>query len=87
VAQNITFSPSTINAVGGGTIVLTLDNRDAGVPHDFVLFTPGGAMLAQTDLVEGPGQASVTFTLDGAGRYAFKCSVHPRDMTGAIVVP
>jgi plastocyanin len=65
---------------------VTLDNRDAGVAHDIVLYAPDGAEVASTSVFTGPGSETTSFTASSPGRYAFKCSVHPREMTGAITV-
>jgi plastocyanin len=65
-------------------VTVTFNNQDAGVTHDIVFFAPGGAQVAASDLFAGPGMRTLTFTPATPGTYAFKCSVHPREMTGAL---
>ena len=63
---------------------ITFDNQDDGVSHDIEFFSPDGSLIAASDIIVGPSTAVVTFTPGVPGTYAFKCSVHPRDMTGAL---
>ena len=84
-AVTTAFSPSTATVPAGATVSLTFDNQDAGVMHDFVLYGTGSSILAATDIATGPNTQTITFTVT-AGQYAFKCSVHPREMNGALTV-
>lgn len=85
VAKDIKFAPTTATVPAGASVTLTLDNQDATVSHDLQVFGPGGNIVAQTAIAVGPNTRSTTFTL-GAGSYPFRCSVHPREMTGVLVV-
>ncbi|MHB8683274.1 MAG: cupredoxin domain-containing protein [Dehalococcoidia bacterium] len=85
VAHDVTFAPASLSAAAGVALTITLDNQDAGVQHDLVIFNPQGAVAAETALTTGPAAASVTFT-PGPGTYAFKCSVHPQQMNGVLIV-
>lgn len=82
-ALTTAFSPNSANVPAGATVTLTFDNQDAGVMHDFVLYGSGGSVVTSTNVATGPNAQTVTFTL-APGQYAFKCSVHPREMTGSI---
>lgn len=82
----LNFSPRTATAPAGSSVTLTFDNQDAGVLHDLRVFSSGGALLAQTDIFEGVGQRTVTFTVGAAGAYPFTCSVHPQNMRGTLTV-
>ncbi len=84
VAKDVKFSPSSLTARAGAVLHLTLDNQDAGVPHDIVLYDASGAIVGATEPVNGPVQQTVTVVLGPAQRYVFKCSVHPQTMNGAL---
>ena len=84
-ALTTAFSPNSATVPAGATVTLTFDNQDEGVMHDFVLYGSGGSVIASTEIATAPSTQTVTFTLS-PGQYAFKCSVHPREMTGAITV-
>jgi plastocyanin len=86
VARATKFSPSQLTAIAGATITVTLDNQDAGITHDLIIYTPSGATAAQTPAFAGPAQQSTTFTPGAVGNYFFKCSLHPVAMTGAISI-
>lgn len=86
IAKGVKFLPNALSASAGATLHLTLDNQDDGVSHDIVIYAPSGTKLAATDAAAGPIQQPLTFAVDGAGRYAFKCSLHPLQMTGMIAV-
>ena len=83
-ARDLAFSPRGLTAHAGAPLTITLSNQDAGVRHDITVYGPGGAVVAETSIVEGPASASLTFT-PSAGTYPFKCSVHFA-MTGALSV-
>ena len=85
VAANIAFDPKQLTASAGVPLTITLDNRDAGVQHDIIIYAPDGSQAAATSVITGPSTAATTFT-PGAGNYRFKCSVHPQQMFGAISV-
>jgi plastocyanin len=86
VAQDVKFSPSSLSAATGAALTVTLDNRDAGVPHNIVFYAPGGGTLASSATITGPATATVAFAPPGAGGYTFKCSVHPQQMFGVLTV-
>jgi plastocyanin len=78
------FSPTGGSIAVGAPVTVTFNNQDAGVTHDIVFYAPGGGQIAASDLFAGVGSQVVTFTPSAPGTYAFKCSVHPRDMNGAL---
>jgi plastocyanin len=84
-AVNTSFVPASLS-LGAGTATITLDNQDAGVTHDLVIFDPSGAQLAASDLFAGLDARVITVSLGAPGNYAFKCSVHPLEMRGVIRV-
>ncbi len=84
VAKDVKFSPSSLTARAGGVLHLTLDNQDAGVEHDIVLYDASGAVAGSTAPAMGPVRQTLTVTLGPPQRYTFKCSVHPQTMNGAL---
>jgi plastocyanin len=84
VARDIAFIPEVARGTAG-PVSITLDNQDAEVPHDIVVYNSSGGEVARTEIFNGPARATVTF--DAApGRYAYKCSVHPQQMTGVLTL-
>jgi plastocyanin len=84
-AVALRFSPTSASAPVGANVTVTFQNDDEGVAHDLVVFAPGGGSAGSTPIITG-GSASFSFVAATAGRYSFKCSVHPQQMTGAIFV-
>jgi plastocyanin len=88
-AKNLGFNLKTITANAGTEVNVTLDNQDAGVPHNLAFYTdPSASQPIQVgDLLTGPGMETITFTAPASpGTYFFRCDVHPDQMTGAFVV-
>lgn len=86
VAANIAFDPKQLTASAGVPLTITLDNRDAGVQHDIIIYAPDGSKVAETSVITGPATASTASFTPASGTYRFKCSVHPQQMFGAISV-
>ena len=88
VAENLEWDPTTLSAPAGATVQVVMDNRDAGVPHNFALYADQGytQVIYQGELVTGPIMHTDTFeTPSTPGQYFFRCDVHP-DMTGQFTV-
>jgi plastocyanin len=88
-AKNLSFDKSTITVPAGAKVSLVFDNQDAGVPHNFDLYTDSSARtsLFASDRVTGPKQVTFTFTAPATpGDYYFQCDVHPGQMHGTFVV-
>jgi len=89
VALNIAFDQSTITVLAGAHVVMVFDNQDAGVIHNFSLYTDSSAKtkLFAGDFVTGPKKITYTFDAPSTpGRYFFRCDVHPTAMFGTFVV-
>ena len=88
-AMDMAFDTSTLSAPAGSTVALTFVNSDAGVPHNFALYTDSTAATSifRGAIVEGPATTTYTFTAPTTpGSYFFRCDVHPTTMTGSFVV-
>ena len=62
---------------------------DAGVPHNFAVYTDATASTAifTGAVVTGPTTTTYTFTAPSTpGSYFFRCDVHPTIMTGQFIV-
>jgi plastocyanin len=89
VAENLTWSPTTLSAPAATTVQVVTDNRDAGVQHNFALYADRGytQIIYQGELVAGPVTHTDTFdTPSTPGQYFFRCDVHPDQMTGGFTV-
>lgn len=86
VAKDVKFVPRSPTAAAGAVLHLTLDNQDAGVEHDIVLYDASGAIVGATEPAMGPVRQVLVVTLGAPQRYTFKCSVHPQTMNGVLAV-
>ncbi|MDD1720351.1 MAG: PQQ-dependent sugar dehydrogenase [Methanoregulaceae archaeon] len=88
-AKDITFDTNTITVPAGSTVVMTFVNNDAGIPHNFALYTDRSASttIFSGDLVTGVRTVTYTFTAPSTpGSYFFRCDVHPEMMFGTFAV-
>ena len=75
---------TTIKAPAEVPFKITLDNQDAGTPHDIdILDASGGKVFDGKDF---PGVKSETYDVAplAPGDYTFECSIHPAVMTGTL---
>ena len=86
VASDTRFDTARLDVRVGELVTLTLDNQDEGITHNIAIFGSGSGVVARTEVVPGPSQSIVTFMAPARGSYPFLCEVHPRSMTGALVV-
>jgi plastocyanin len=87
-AQNSLFSPRTLTAPPNTSVIVRMNNLDAGVLHNVSVYTNNqatGRIFVSTDLSAG-GTKDYAFTTPGAGTYFFRCDVHPDTMTGTFNV-
>ena len=83
VAKDIAFSPTAITAPAGKAFTLVLDNQESA-PHNIAISDASGAVVFKGEIVSQK-QISYSVTALAAGRYPFKCEVHP-NMTGTLTV-
>jgi plastocyanin len=89
VAQNIQFDRRTITASAGAEMTITLNNRDAGVPHNIAFYTNRSASspIQVGELITGPATTVSRFNAPSTpGNYFFHCDAHPDSMTGTFTV-
>ena len=75
--------------VRGASVTINFTNKDAGIPHNFALYTDSSATksIFVGQIITGPATATYTFTAPATpGTYFFRCDVHPTNMTGSLVV-
>lgn len=88
-AKNMAFDTDSITVPAGSTVVLTFINNDAGMPHNFALYTDNKATnkIFGGDIITGVKTVTYTFNAPSTpGSYFFRCDVHPEVMTGTFVV-
>ena len=87
VAAGIAFDTDTIELPPDTPTTITMDNQDAGTPHNIAIYTDESLdeSLFVGELVTGP--ASVVYDIPPLpeGEYYFHCDVHP-NMSGTVVV-
>ena len=66
---------------------LTLDNQEAGVPHNIAIYTDESLaqVLFQGETITGPDTIDYDVPAIAEGEYYFHCDTHP-DMQGTVVV-
>jgi cytochrome c oxidase subunit II len=88
-AQNIAFDKNIITVPPGATVMLTFNNKDNNVGHNFAVYTDSSATksIFVGQIITGPKTVSYTFTAPVTpGNYFFRCDVHPTMMTGVFAV-
>ena len=87
VAQGTAFNTKEIDLKANSPVSLTLDNRDAGIPHNLEILTSanGSTIEKGVDPFAGVAKQTWTFTAPAPGTYYFQCIVHPF-MNGKVVV-
>lgn len=73
------FAPATIQVPPGTTVTWT--NRD-NFSHSVEVIDGG---LTPAPVIVRPGETT-QLTFDRSGTYPYRCSLHPRDMTGTVIV-
>lgn len=73
------FAPATIQVPPGTTVTWT--NRD-NFSHSVEVIDGG---LTPAPVLVRPGETT-QLTFDRSGTYPYRCSLHPRDMTGTVIV-
>jgi cytochrome c oxidase subunit II len=88
-AQNLAFDQTTMTVPAGAEVMLTFNNKDIGIPHNFALYTDETATksIFVGQIITGPKTITYTFTAPSTkGTYFFRCDVHPTTMKGTFIV-
>lgn len=88
VAAGIMFDLTEILLTAGEENVLTMDNQDAGVPHNVSIYPSANDLMSplfRGELFTGPGTFDYVIPALEAGTYYFMCDVHP-NMAGTVTV-
>jgi plastocyanin len=83
------FDTNLITVPSGSTVTMTFVNNDAGISHNFALYTDTSATskIFAGDITKGVKTVTYTFTAPSTlGNYFFRCDIHPELMTGTFVV-
>lgn len=80
VAEDIAWDADCIDAIADEDLVITIDNRDDGVLHNFHLRDAPGEPT--TELEEGPITQTLEVNLP-EGDYEYICDIHP-NMLGTL---
>lgn len=87
VSSGLMFDTDVIELSADTATTVTLDNQDAGIPHNISIY--GDSSLAEElfkgELFTGPGKIDYSIPALPAGNYYFQCDVHPT-MAGEVVV-
>jgi plastocyanin len=88
VAKGTAFVQKEISLKGELPAEIKFHNEDAGTLHNVAIFDdPDYTRRGFTgDVVLGPTTADYRFTAPGPGTYYFRCDIHPKNMTGTVVV-
>lgn len=87
VGKDVKFDKSSLEAKAG-TVVIEFDNQDNGVQHNLAVFKgtdASGESVGATEVAMGPTKQTLTLNLQ-PGTYYYQCDVHPKQMTGKLVV-
>lgn len=87
VGRDILFDKENLEA-GAGTVVITFDNQDGGIPHNIHVFAgsdASGDSVGETPIENGPVKQELRLDLE-PGEYFYVCDVHPTTMTGTLQV-
>ena len=86
--MNNVFDTSTLSAPAGTPFTVVFDNMDAGIPHNFSIYTDDTATTAlfTGEFLTGPDTTTYKIPALDAGTYFFRCDVHPTTMFGTLTV-
>jgi plastocyanin len=86
-ASGLQFDTDTLTFPANSPISLLFQNNDAGVPHNFSIYTDDSAKdsLFKGDIVTGVASTTYDIKPLKPGSYLFRCDVHT-DMTGTVTV-
>ncbi len=84
VASGNAFDRSTVGVEANRSFSLVFENRDGAQHNVSIAPAGGGAPLFVGEIFGGPAARVYSVPALAAGRYTFRCDVHP-EMTGTLV--
>ena len=84
VASGTAFDRSTVDVQANRPFSLVFENRDGAQHNVSIAPAGGGTPLFVGDVFDGPAVRVYSVPALAAGRYTFRCDVHP-EMTGTFV--
>lgn len=87
-AKNISWNTNCLAVPAGAPVSLTINNQDAGIDHNFAIYTNPDQKTQLLAVPRFSGVASQTFQLKTLppGKYYFQCNVHGPAMSGVFIV-
>lgn len=86
-AHNIAWGTKCIGVPAGQPFTVTMNNQDAGITHNFSIYTGPDAKtnVFKGPLFKGPATKVLHVPALKAGTYYFQCDVHGQAMSGTII--
>ncbi len=84
-ARDMAFVQSEVDVPAGKAFSLVFDNSGDTYPHNVAIDDASGANQFRGDIIDGGKTVTYQVPALAAGRYTFKCDVHP-NMKGTVVV-
>ncbi len=87
-AAGLKFSTDALTFTAGKPTTLHFENNDAGIAHNFSIYTDSSATTAKFKGDPNTGPTAVDYDIPKlpAGTYFFRCDIHPGTMTGTLTV-
>jgi plastocyanin len=86
VVRYFHFNVRCLVVPAGDRLTVTFENKDLGANHNFSIYTLGSEAAFTGDVAYPQESFSYTVPALEAGEYLFQCDVHPRDMSGLLLV-
>ena len=88
VASQVSWDKDCIAVTAGAAFQLTINNKDAGIAHNFAVYTNSDLDKRLYLSADVTGVATRTFTVPALppGKYYFQCDIHGPAMAGTLVV-
>jgi plastocyanin len=83
-ATELAFDVARVTAPAGERFTLRFSN-DSSVAHNVSIYRRDGEALFSGEIFTGPQVREYAIPALAAGRYRFRCDVHPQQMTGTLV--